>query len=87
MNPLHPALIIISLPLHSTKASSVLRDMYEVYNREVTKLGFDPCRNACIVTTYHYDKLIIIREKETRMWAKKSMLGDEDMNPRLVSCK
>ena len=29
-------------PLHSTMTSSELRDMYEVYNREVRKLGIVP---------------------------------------------
>ena len=29
-------------PLHSTMASSELRDIYEVYNREVRKLGCQP---------------------------------------------
>ena len=28
--------------LYSTMASSELRDMYEVYNREVRKLGIEP---------------------------------------------
>ena len=29
-------------PLHSTLASSELSDMYEVYNKEVRKLGIKP---------------------------------------------
>ena len=34
-------------PLHSTVASSELRDIYEVYNKEVRKLGFKP-KTQCL---------------------------------------
>ena len=40
-----------------------LRDMYQVGNREMRKLGFKP-RRACSVTTYRSSKLIMIRERE-----------------------
>ena len=39
------------LPLHFIVASSELRDMYEIYNREVRKLGFEPKTSASSVTT------------------------------------
>ena len=47
-------------------ASSELRDMYEVYNRE--NWVSNPGRSACSVTTYHYGKLIMMeseRESES----------------------
>ena len=54
-------------PLHSTVASSELRDMYAVYNREVSKIGF---RTQDImpssVTTYQQGKLITIKEKKEK---------------------
>ena len=44
-------------PLHSTMASSKLRDMYGVYNREVRKLGFEP-------KTYSASSSFRTRERE-----------------------